>query len=280
MREIFVVFEPASQVPLGEAPTSPGHVAGEARAGGPNPLTAEFLADKMAVVIDVLRATSSILAALANGATRVIPTLEVSEALALRARLSRRGGIVLGGERGGLQIEGFDLGNTPQEFTAEVVRGKTVIMTTTNGTRAILAALPAARLYVAALNNVSATARAAEQCLGDLVLVAAGTEGLVSWEDSFCAGAIVERLTADARAAHSSSGQARNWRLSDSAAVALELWRAAKGDLHSALRRGRGGRNVTKHHLDAAFDSCGALDSIDFAARVHKEPLEIVRESA
>ena len=237
----------------------------------PETLKAEFLADKTAVAIDVLRATSSLLAALANGATRVVPTLEVAEARALKAR-STAGTVVLGGERGGLLIEGFDVANTPQEFSAEVVTGKTVVMTTTNGTRAILTALPAARLYVAALNNVTATARAlAERCLGDVVLVASGTERFVSWEDTFCAGAIAERLTG--------ARDGRGWRLTDSAIIALEAWRAARDDVQAALRRGRGGRNVMKHHLDEAFTACGAVDCYDFAARVHRDPLEIVREA-
>jgi len=224
------------------------------------------------VVIDVLRATSSVLAALAHGAVRVIPTLEVAEARAIKGRLAK-GTVVLGGERGGLQIEGFDAGNAPQEFTAEIVRGKTVVMTTTNGTRAILLGLPAARLYVAALNNVGATARAlAERCLGDVVLASSGTEGLVSWEDSFCAGAIVEHLVG--------GGKRRGWSLTDTALMAVELWHAAKGDVQAALRRGRGGRNVMKHHLDDAFAVCGAVDVYDFAARVQKDPLEIVKETS
>jgi 2-phosphosulfolactate phosphatase len=233
-------------------------------------LTGEFLAGKTAVVFDVLRATSSMIQALASGAARVVPTMEVAEALALRDSRPR-GTVVLGGERGGLQIPGFDVGNTPQEFSPEVVGGKTVVMTTTNGTRAILMTLPAERLYVAALVNAAATARAlAALGSGDIVLVGAGTERRVSWEDTLGAGAVVERLV----------GGAGEYSLTDSAMIALEIWRLAKGDVQTALRRGRGGRNVMKFQLDAAFATCGAVDSIDFAARVKKEPLEIISEPA
>ena len=173
MREIYVVFEVEA-------------------------LTREFLSGKTAVVFDVLRATSSMIQALASGAARVVPTMEVAEAFSLRDSLPR-GSVVLGGERGGLQIPGFDIGNTPQEFSTQVVGGKTVVMTTTNGTRAILMALPAARLYVAALTNAAATARAvAASGPEDIVLIGAGTERRVSWEDTFAAGAVVERLTAGA----------------------------------------------------------------------------------
>jgi 2-phosphosulfolactate phosphatase len=241
-------------------------------------LTGEFLAGKTAVVLDVLRATSSMIQALASGAARVVPTMEVVEAVALRDRRPR-GTVVLGGERGGLQIPGFDVGNTPQEFSPEVVGGKTVVMTTTNGTRALLMALPAARLYVAALTNAAATARAvAARGAGDIVRVGAGTERRVSWDDTLGAGAVIERLIGGAASTTEGERGAGEYLLTDSAMIALEIWRLAKGDVQAALRRGRGGRNVMKFGLEAAFATCGAVDSIDFAARVKKEPLEIVAE--
>lgn len=245
MRELYVVFDPEM-------------------------LSQGFLAAKTAVVIDVLRATSCMLTALANGAARVKPVGEVDEARRLAAELPS-GSAVLGGERDGLQIDGFDLGNTPQEFRPEIVRGRTVVLTTTNGTRAILMALPAERVYVAALVNVAATARMlAKLGRGDVVLVGSGTQRRVSWEDTFCAGAIVERL-----AANSPEGA---WHLTDSALIALETWRAAKGNIDAALRRGRGGWNVIRVGVDAAFATCGAVDALDLVGRVHKEPLEIVAE--
>jgi 2-phosphosulfolactate phosphatase len=244
-REVFVVFEPET-------------------------LTEALLADKTAVVVDVLRATSSILAALAAGAQRVVPTLEVAEARAVRDA-SPPGTVILGGERDGLPIPGFDVGNSPQEFTPERVRGKTVAITTTNGTRALLMALPAARVYVASLVNVAATARRlAERCAGDVALVTSGTERRVSWEDAFCAGAIVEAL--------GSLGPQGVWHFTDSALIALECWRAARCDVRAALRRGRGGRNVIERGLADAFETCGAVDAINLVARVAKDPLEIVIE--
>ena len=245
MRELYVVFDPEM-------------------------LNESFLAGRTAVVIDVLRATSCMLTALANGAARVQPVGEVDQARRLAASWPP-GSAILGGERDGLQIDGFDLGNTPQEFTPERVRGRTVIMTTSNGTRAVLMALPAERVYIAALVNVAAITRTLIGLgRGDAVLVGSGTQRRVSWEDTFCAGAIVERLLAD-----SPEG---TWHLTDSALIALETWRAAKGDLDAALRRGRGGWNVVRVGVDAAFATCGAVDSLDLVGRVHKDPLEIVAE--
>ena len=243
MREVFVVYEPEV-------------------------LTAEILSDKTAVVIDVLRATSSMLTALAAGASRIVPVAEVDEARALKAQL-HTGSVVLGGERDGLQIDGFDVGNTPQEFTADRVRGKTVVMTTTNGTRAILLAMPAREVYIAALVNVAATARhLAEHTRGDVVLVTSGTQRRISYEDALCAGAIVERLVDVA--------PQDTWHLTDSALMATDLWRIAKDDIAAALRRGRGGRNVARLGLGAAFGPCGALDSLPIVARAGGKPLEIV----
>ncbi len=230
-------------------------------------LSDAFLAEKSAVVIDVLRATSSMIAALDAGARRVIPTLEVEEARALKRSLPP-GTVLLGGERGGLMIEGFDLGNTPQEFSEQQVAGKTVVMTTTNGTRAILMSLAAEKVYVAALTNAAATARALAEGEGDVVLVGSGTERRVSWEDSLCAGAIIERMT--------SAADNGGFHLTDSALIAAEVWKGCKSDPVAALHLGRGGRNVVRNGVAEAFETCGAVDTVNLVARVHKAPLEIV----
>lgn len=243
MREIFVVFDPEL-------------------------LSGEFLAGRTAVVIDVLRATSSMIQALASGARRVVPVATTDQARQLKSS-SPAGSVVLGGERGGMQIEGFDLGNSPQEFSPQTVAGKTVVMTTTNGTRAILMAAAAERLYVAALTNVGATARVlADHAEGDIVLVTSGTERRVSWEDTLAAGAIVERL----------ADGGGNFHLTDSALIALEVWKAGQGNLEAAIRCGRGGRNVARLGLGEAFPVCAALDSAPIVARVNTDPLQIVVE--
>lgn len=242
MREVFVVYETDS-------------------------LNDAFLAEKSAVVIDVLRATSSMIAALDNGAHRIIPTIEVEEARALKRSLPE-GSVVLGGERGGLMIDGFDLGNTPQDFSAEKVAGRTVVMTTTNGTRAILMALGAEKVYIAALTNAAAMARVLTEGDEDVVLVGSGTERRISWEDSLCAGAIIQRLM---------NGTGRGgFHLTDSALIAAEIWKSHQHDPVGALRLGRGGRNVVRNGVAEAFESCGAVDSINLIARVNKTPLEIV----
>src|SRR5262245_50233233 len=115
----------------------------------------ENLADSVVVVIDLLRATSTICQAIASGASEVIPCLEIDDALAA-AEAAGRSNVVLGGERKGGKIPGFDLGNSPSEYTTEVVRGRKVIITTTNGTRALHHARLARRILVSAFTNLSA----------------------------------------------------------------------------------------------------------------------------
>ena len=110
----------------------------------------------VAVVVDVLRATTVMVHALAAGCEAIIPCAEIDQAKAVAAVLPP-GSALLAGERGGVPIAGFDLGNSPGEFTPEACRGKTLVMTTTNGTRAILASLEAERVYIASFANLRAT---------------------------------------------------------------------------------------------------------------------------
>ena len=152
----------------------------------------EALAGGTAVVIDVLRSTTTIAYALAAGAKEVIACREVSDALALAAHLPAEQAI-LGGERHGVRIDGFALGNSPEEYTPERVRGKTVLLTTTNGTRAMDHARLAEEVWVAALVNASAMVK---RLLGreHVHILCAGTDGRPSEDDILMAGLLVERL--------------------------------------------------------------------------------------
>ncbi len=143
-------------------------------------------------MIDVLRATTTIIYALQAGAKTVVPCREIDEALLL-AKKYPRDEVILGGERGGLPIEGFDLGNSPEEYTPQRVQGKIVIFTTTNGTQALIHARQAKLILLGAFVNASAVA---EKLLGqDAVdLLCAGTEGRPGDDDMLFAGMLVEKL--------------------------------------------------------------------------------------
>lgn len=162
-------------------------------AATPAELDGADLHSQTVVVIDVFRAGTTVVTALANGCTCVIPVLTPEEARE-RARAFPRAEVLLAGERGGDPINGFDLGNSPLEYTAQRVAAKVVILTTTNGTRALLKASRAAATAVAGLVNVKAIAQWAPEEGRDLMLVCAGEAGEASLEDTVCAGLIVEAL--------------------------------------------------------------------------------------
>jgi 2-phosphosulfolactate phosphatase len=161
------------------------------------PVVAEAaLEDRAAVVIDVIRATSSALEALANGAKAIIPTVSTEDAVRLASSLGRED-TLLCGERKGIKVEGFDLGNSPAEYRPEVVEGKQLVMTTTNGTRALLAAEGARRVLAASFMNLSSVV-ASLQGEEALVMICAGRENRFALEDALCAGAIIRELTEEA----------------------------------------------------------------------------------
>ena len=193
----------------------------------------------VAVVIDLLRASTTIVHALAAGAGAVIPCLEVDHARRASANF-RREEIVLGGEREGVLIEGFDLDNSPLKYTKETVGGKTVIFTTTNGTRALLRCREADEILVGSLVNLAALAERLVSQTRPVHLVCAGTRGQISGEDVLCAGALAVRLKA-------------SWGIDDvpddPARIAVDYFEAHATDDESLLRGvrdGLGGRDLVE----------------------------------
>ena len=155
---------------------------------------AEARTAHVAVVVDVMRATSTIAQALASGYRRVLCCREVDDALALRAQLGAEA--VAGGERNALLVEGFDLGASPREYLEP--RAETAIMSTTNGTRAILAAASRSNVVVlGSLLNLDAVAAAAREPGEDVTVVCAGYQGAFAIDDAYCSGRIVELLDGD-----------------------------------------------------------------------------------
>ncbi len=242
----------------------------------------------MAVVLDVLRATSVMVRALSSGCEAVIPCLEIADATATATAMPE-GSVILAGERGGLPIEGFDLGNSPRDFEPDFCEGKTVVMTTTNGTRAILASLQAERVLIASFLNLSATVdEIAVQVLkkdhGHPVhIVCSGTDGFVSLEDSLLAGALVEKT-------QNALGQSRGLTMgNDEATIAFLQWVGARasceepgnplgrGSLESWLATGRGGQNVRR--IGRALDILDAaeIDACPLVAELVRDPLRIVK---
>jgi 2-phosphosulfolactate phosphatase len=220
---------------------------------------------------------------LAAGAKAVVPCLEVDEARQAAAKYPA-GQAVLGGERGGLRIEGFDLGNSPSEYTPETVGGRTVVFTTTNGTRALRQCRQASRVLTGALVNLSAVCRELAKPLAagdDAHLLCAGTRGEVTGEDALLAGAVVHRLKA---AGNSPGGPATSLVLNDQACLAELAWHALTGgrapspaELADRLaRQTRGGRNVTALGLAADIVDAATIDRFSFVPELDVSQWTIV----
>jgi 2-phosphosulfolactate phosphatase len=222
--------------------------------------TSETLSDGVVVVLDILRASTTITTALVNGANEVIPFQEVAEAEAAAKGFPRES-VILGGERGGLPIPGFDCGNSPSEYAPERVVGKRVLFTTTNGTLAMMHCKLASQVVIGSFVNLAAVVQLlAEKHNGRAVhLLCAGTTRSVTREDTLCAGAIVAGLQELVGAE-----TMRN----DQMTLALDAWHAVlRGleqitptQLQHELRNTQGGRNLHRIGLDADIADAAAID--------------------
>ncbi len=210
--------------------------------------------DAVCVVFDVLRATSVMVTGLANGVAGFVPATEITAALALRAR---HPGALLAGERDGLRITAaqsggvdFDLGNSPREFTHPRVAGRTIISTTTNGTRALQACAQARSVAVASFLNLDSTVSWLErQTMRRLVLVCAGTAEFPALEDILGAGALCELL----------ANRPGGFELFDSAEAARRAYRETRSDLLSAISNSQNGRRL--------MASADLRDDVEFCLR-------------
>jgi 2-phosphosulfolactate phosphatase len=223
-------------------------------------ISATDLSEVTAVVFDVLRATSSIITGLASGVEAIIPVQTVEEA---RTRKLKDPDLLLAGERGGLPPEGFDLGNSPEEF--EKLEGRRVVMTTTNGTAAIESVRGASKVLIGALLNIDALADYLfTHPPKKLLLVCAGTGEEFSLEDAIAAGALVVRLSDDQR-------------LSDSAMITRSLYEQVGDDLDEWLRQTQNGKQLRKIGKDADITWCARLSAFDLVCQLKGE--QIIRST-
>jgi 2-phosphosulfolactate phosphatase len=197
------------------------------------------LSDSVCVVFDILRATTSMMMALSNGASAIIPIKEISEAIALRGKNAE---LLLAGERDGARIRAaqtgsvdFDFGNSPKEFAREKVSGKTIVMTTTNGTRALHACAGAKTILIGSFLNLRPLANwIIEQCPKKLILVCSGTGEQAALEDTLAVGALCEKIWV-----HYAGGN-----LADSAEIARRIYPLMQMDLIGAMNHSSNGRRL------------------------------------
>ncbi|GFN30533.1 2-phosphosulfolactate phosphatase [Paenibacillus xylaniclasticus] len=210
---------------------------------------------RTAIVIDVLRATSTMVAALEAGVAGIIPTETVLEAKALH-----RPGDLLGGERFCRKITGFDLGNSPQEYKAEMVKGKRLVLTTTNGTRAVMKSLRADNVLAGAIVNAAACARTIVELRRDAILLCAGSHDEFAVEDGLCAGLLLDRLEA-------LIGQPVE--TDDLGIAMLAFYRERRNAIAETVSSGMTGRRLIKMGLGSDIDWCSTVDSSSIVPRLN-----------
>jgi 2-phosphosulfolactate phosphatase len=203
-----------------------------------------------AVVIDVIRATTTIVTAFQHGVRSVVPVASPEEARSARVTIP---GAILAGERGGRRMSGFDLGNSPREYTREVIADRDLVLSTSNGTKTLRAVCDGRRVAIGAFLNRAAVADWLAAQRGDSLIVCSGYEGIFSLEDAVCAGAVVER--AFSRNAPPTLG--------DGAKACLVLWERFGADLSTLLRESGWGRHIVGIGLEADLDVCARLDVTD-----------------
>ena len=226
------------------------------------------LAGGVAVLIDVLRATTTIIHALAAGCKEVIPCLEVERARQI-ANSFRDGKVLLGGERQGKPLPGFDLGNSPSEYSASRCKGMTVVMTTTNGTRALLRAAEAERVLLAGFVNFSAVCEQLCRETRPLHIICAGSEGEVTLEDTLLAGAFVDYLSTTPN--HLLAQRAFN----DSARLAWDCFEVHGQVLVGALEISKGGANLRSLGYDDDIRLAAEVDKFPLVPELRRDPLRV-----
>jgi len=216
-------------------------------------LTPQDVQGRVVAMIDVLRASSTIAVALANGARAIIP-LESSEDVVTRSKQFERAGVLLAGERRMLRMDGFDLGNSPVEHSRAAVEGKTVLLTTTNGTRALLAVQGARDVVVASYVNLTAVCailRAALRGSSDVTIVCAGQDRQFALEDAACAGRYVYQISKRLPSV-----------ASNDAALAASLIDRKYGDnLMRLFQTAAHGRALAAAGFEEDLTACAAVDS-------------------
>jgi len=219
----------------------------------PFELEKKELEGKAVVVIDSLRATSTMLTAFENECAGFIPVATIEEARELSANL-KDPNILLGGERGARPLEGFHVGNSPRDYSPGKVRGKVVIMTTTNGTRALVAAREAEEVFIGAFLNLSAVCRRLKESGRDVIIACSGEKNLFCLEDFVCGGGMISCLSADGNSLV----------MTDAARAAKILYEHFSPDICAMLEGSEWGQYLDSIGLGEDVRICAQIDSSCF----------------
>jgi len=207
------------------------------------------LAETVCIVLDIFRATTSIVTAMNNGCASMIPVVSTEEASSVG---QQTGANLFAGERQSIRIEGYQFGNSPLEFSQDKVQGHTIIMTTTNGTVAIKATEGSYRTLIGSFINARAVCQRAMQYDKDILIVCAGTDGYFSLEDALCAGLLVDRLS-----------EKNDVQLTDSAHGAMLIYKGAKEELVATATQSRNGKRLVDLQRMEDIEYCFQIDLLD-----------------
>jgi 2-phosphosulfolactate phosphatase len=220
----------------------------------PSPPNPNLLTDQEVVVIDVLRATTVMVHAMSQGALEIIPAATIEEGLQI-AKAFPRSSILLGGERESRKIPGFDLGNSPKEYVAEIVKGKKLILTTTNGTRAFHLVSSGKEILAGSFFNIGAVAQRCLESNRDLFIFPSGDEGNFSLEDTLCGGMLTDLIT---------KKREKPVSLTDASYSAQILYQRFKDNLVEAFHLSHHGKELI---------NCGFEDDLAYCAQIDMTPL-------
>jgi 2-phosphosulfolactate phosphatase len=224
---------------------------------------------RVVFVIDILRATTSMCAALSHGAKAIIPVASTEEALRLAQTIGSTD-VLLAGEKDCVRIPGFHLGNSPLEMTESSVRGKTIILTTSNGTKALLACQGAGSVYPTAAVNLSAAtdkAREALEANQQILIVCAGRDGAFSLDDAYCAGRLTAAILGD---------RSPRRGLNDAGIACLDLVRRYRDNWERPLAYSRAGRELIKQGFRDDLQEAARLDAYPMLPHFHERRVTLV----
>lgn len=214
--------------------------------------------EKTVVVIDVLRATSVIATALDRGARRMYPVADIDEALRISKRISNQH-ILTAGERGGIKVSAFDLGNSPLDFTHEMVANKDIVICTSNGSKALEKNRNAHRLLTASFLNISAVAAFLLESGSNITIHCAGTNGRFSQDDALCAGLLINCIRKSTAVE------------TDDLGTLLSDWAAQPGSLHHKLRNCYHLNYLASIHCQSDIDYCLQTDLLKVVPVFHRD---------
>lgn len=225
-----------------------------------------YFTGKNTVVIDVLRATSVIITALSNRAKEIIPVNSIEFAMKVSGN-AFGGQTILAGERNTKKIDGFTLGNSPLEFTKENIEGKSIILFTTNGSKAIVKAKFSANLFLCAFNNLNAVASHLAEMNEDFEILCAGSNGMFCIEDTVCAGKLVrkiQKLKSDII-------------LTDAAKASVELNKSFGKNVEELLYNCEHGKKLIDNGFEEDINYCAQIDNLDGCAVFNSGSIKLLK---